>query len=158
MLARLDGGIGTSGPPLEVAKEALEAFLKYAWPGNVRELENELKRLVALGVRKIKLSDLAPRILAPPTANPTSETSASSAGDLPTLNLRQVERLAIEKALQDAGGNKTQAAKVLGLSRRGLLKKLERYKIESGPEETAETVIESLLDSEDKDEPSEDEG
>ncbi len=161
ILSRLDGGIGTSGPPLEVDKEALGCLLKYNWPGNVRELENELKRLVALGVRKIKMSDLAARILSPspaPGSPQKSELSSSQAGELPTLNLRQVERLAIERALSDAGGNKTQAAKILGLSRRGLLKKLERYKIESESDETSETVIDSLLDSEDVEEPESDEG
>ena len=47
---------------------------------------------------------------------------------LPTLNIKDLERQAIERALDSVGGNKTHAAKVLGLSRRGLLKKLERYR------------------------------
>src|SRR4029077_8928393 len=160
ILSRLDGTMGTSGPPLVVEKEALEAMLKHSWPGNVRELENELKRLVALGVRRIKLSDLSGRILTPdsspsrPKAPGGSDVmNQSSAGALPTLNLRQIERVAIEKALEEAGGNKTQAAKVLGLSRRGLLKKLEHSEIESDSDQTSETVIDSRLDSEDVTEP-----
>jgi transcriptional regulator with GAF, ATPase, and Fis domain len=157
ILSRLDGTVGTSGPPVQVEKDVLEAFLKYSWPGNVRELENELKRLVALGVRRIRLSDLPSRILSPnaPPGGRASESSGSGAGDLPTLNLRQIERVAIEKAIEEAGGNKTQAAKILGLSRRGLLKKLERYKIEGGAEDTQEGAIEDLLDSHDGDEPGE---
>ena len=124
-------------------------MLQYPWPGNVRELENELKRLVALGVRRIKLSDLAPGILSPNPApgGRNADASMSSGGGLPTLNLRQIERVAIEKAIEEAGGNKTQAAKILGLSRRGLLKKLERYKIAGGSEDTQEGVIDGLLES-----------
>ncbi len=162
ILSRLDGTMGTSGPPLQVEKEALEAMLKHGWPGNVRELENELKRLVALGVRRIKLSDIAGRILTPEATGPgksrPSEMGNNSAGDLPTLNLRQIERVAIEKAIEEAGGNKTQAAKMLGLSRRGLLKKLERYKIDAegsvaDSDETGEGHLKDLLDSEDGTEP-----
>jgi Nif-specific regulatory protein len=162
ILSRLDGNMGTSGPPLQVEKEALEVMLKYSWPGNVRELENELKRLVALGVRRIKISDVASRILTPEPTGPgkkPSELGNASAGDLPTLNLRQIERVAIEKAIEEAGGNKTQAAKMLGLSRRGLLKKLERYKIDSeeslteSAEETGEGHLKDLLDSDDGAEP-----
>ena len=44
------------------------------------------------------------------------------------MNIKDLERQAIERALDSVGGNKTHAAKVLGLSRRGLLKKLERYR------------------------------
>jgi transcriptional regulator with GAF, ATPase, and Fis domain len=145
ILAKLDGA-ATDGPPLQVEKEALDTMLKYPWPGNVRELENELKRAVALGVRRLKLSDLAPRILSPtlPAPGKQVEMSSSNAGDLPTLNLRQIERVAIEKAIEEAGGNKTQAAKVLGLSRRGLLKKLERYKIASGEGEESSSTEEPI--------------
>jgi transcriptional regulator with GAF, ATPase, and Fis domain len=134
ILAKLDGPSG-SGPPLQVDKDALELMCKFDWPGNVRELENELKRMVALGVRRIKISELSPRILSPQA--PGRPDRGDSSGSLPTLNLRQIERVAIEKALAESGNNKTQAAKVLGLSRRGLLKKLERYKIESASSEEA---------------------
>ena len=64
-----------------------------------------------------------------------------------------MERLAIEKALSDSGNNKTQAAKVLGLSRRGLLKKLERYKLanESAAQEALEDPSEEGSEDEGED-------
>jgi len=108
----------------EVAPDAVEVMKRYHWPGNVRELENELKRLIALGHTQIRRADLLPHI-----AHPESRARGpGQSGELPTLNIKELERITIEKALKSSGGNKTHAAKVLGLSRRGLLKKLERYR------------------------------
>ncbi|MEZ6184527.1 MAG: helix-turn-helix domain-containing protein, partial [Planctomycetota bacterium] len=109
----------------ELEDEAFDAIMRYEFPGNVRELENELKRLMALGVTHIRKADLSEKIRFPESS--AAATSEGSAG-LPTLNIKDLERLTIAKALAEANGNKTHAAKVLGLSRRGLLKKLERYR------------------------------
>jgi len=109
----------------ELEDEAFDAIMRYDFPGNVRELENELKRLQALGVTHIRKADLSDKLRFPesPGGNP-----ADGPGGLPTLNIKDLERLTIAQALAESKGNKTHAAKVLGLSRRGLLKKLERYR------------------------------
>ncbi|RMG15946.1 MAG: GAF domain-containing protein [Planctomycetota bacterium] len=119
--------VGRSAPSISL--DAIEALSRYRWPGNVRELENELKRLIALGVTDIQVDDLSDHIRNP-AASAGATAAAGGGGELPTLNIKELERLTIERALAQVGGNKTHAAKLLGLSRRGLLKKLERYREE----------------------------
>jgi transcriptional regulator with GAF, ATPase, and Fis domain len=110
---------GGSTPTISL--DTIETFSRYRWPGNVRELENELKRLGALGVTDITVDELSDHI-----RNPDAPTRGEVV--LPTLNIKEIERLTIERALASVNNNKTHAAKLLGLSRRGLLKKLERYR------------------------------
>ena len=96
--------------------DAVEALEAHSWPGNVRELDHTLERAVLMaqgGV--VRAVDLGLR-LAPGTA-PRLE-------DLP---LEEVERLLIRKALERHGGNVSQAAKVLGLSRSALYRRLQHY-------------------------------
>jgi transcriptional regulator with GAF, ATPase, and Fis domain len=114
-------GAGDEAP--QVDPDAMEAMKRFDWPGNVRELENELKRLVALGVTQVRRADLKPEI-----QHPDRKRRTTSSDDLPTLNIKELEKITIERALKSCNGNKTHAAKMLGLSRRGLLKKLERYR------------------------------
>ncbi|MGE0706814.1 MAG: sigma 54-interacting transcriptional regulator [Planctomycetota bacterium] len=130
-------------PVPSVEPEAIEAMSRYHWPGNVRELDNELKRLNALGVHHIRRDDLPDHVRNPAAAKRAAAAAASPGGGgegaggeggLPTLNIKELERITIERALEAAGGNKTHAAKMLGLSRRGLLKKLDRYRAEGGEE------------------------
>jgi DNA-binding NtrC family response regulator len=101
----------------EIDKKALEQLKSYRWPGNVRELENVIERAVILagGVR-IGLSHLP--FLAP------GETSADISGD--DLNLEELEKVSILKALEKAGGNKAEAARLLGITRRTLYSRMER--------------------------------
>jgi transcriptional regulator with GAF, ATPase, and Fis domain len=147
LLARLDE---QQGPKLALDPEAIEALQRYRWPGNVRELENELKRVLALGVRRVRLQDLTARIVHPSPEDsvaPHPQLSLGASGQSAPLNLRDLERLAIERALEAAGNNKTQAAKILGLSRRGLLKKLERLREAASAAESDEGEVETVDDS-----------
>jgi len=109
------------GRPVPVVTPRLEQVLQdYSWPGNVRDLENEAKRLVAITPQGIPLTvdNLSKRI----TASATEDAA-------PLANLEQMERRQIELHLKEAGGNRTLAAKTLGLSREGLRKKMKRYEI-----------------------------
>jgi len=106
--------------------EAAAKLLDYDWPGNVRELENAMERAVALArYDKVTIDDLPERV-----RNFESEriVLADSSEHMPTLS--QLERRYIERALKVAEGNKTQAAQILGLDRRTLYRKLERYAAE----------------------------
>ena len=115
--------------PAAVDDDVISLFKRYHWPGNIRELENELKRILALGATHVSRDVLAHHI-----ANPKERRrNPQRAGALPTLNIKELERITIEQALKDSDGNKTHAAKLLGLSRRGLLKKLERYRADGDP-------------------------
>lgn len=98
--------------------EALNLLYHYHWPGNVRELENCIEAVFALGrSNRIKVKDILPRLREPPDEK------------LARYSLDEVEKEHIKKALEDARGNKVQAAKTLGLSRRSLYRRLVKYQL-----------------------------
>lgn len=103
--------------------------MSYSWPGNVRELENEMKRLVAMTWRRtITEDDLSETIrrggrVSPPPASSLKETVA------------EIEKRMILEALQACRHNQQRAARMLGLSRQGLIKKMKRYGITESVEE-----------------------
>ena len=114
--------------PMMLTKAALEILTHYTWPGNIRELNNEMERAVALARdAAITPEDLTDHICAcvPGTV---SAFESSSISDL-SLNLEEVERHLIAKALRTTGNNKSQAAKLLGVSREGLRKKMKRQEM-----------------------------
>lgn len=123
------------GVPPRIEPDAIEAMSGYDWPGNVRELENELKRLNALGVHLITKADLPDHIRQPALAKANQQAAAGEGPGLHggPLKLKDIERLTIVRALEATDGNKTQAAALLGLSRRGLHKKLDRYRADGDP-------------------------
>jgi transcriptional regulator with GAF, ATPase, and Fis domain/tetratricopeptide (TPR) repeat protein len=112
-------------PARQVSPEAMACLMRYAWPGNVRELENEILRTAALGGEVIGPRDLSSRVAAGETTEPPPASD--------DLRLRRrveaLERALVRSALEQAGGNQTRAARLLGLSRFGLQKKLKRYRI-----------------------------
>ena len=96
--------------------EATGFFLNYEWPGNVRELENAIERAVILAKNpSIEIADLAQKHLAP--TRPTS----------PERSLKQVERNLIQNILIETGGNYTEAARTLGISRMTLYNRVKAY-------------------------------
>ncbi|HXU71521.1 MAG TPA: sigma 54-interacting transcriptional regulator [Polyangia bacterium] len=113
-------------PLRRIARAALHKLVGYRWPGNVRELENEIARAASLGGDIIAVEDLSPQVAA---GEP--EAAVESPDDL-TLKHRveRLERTLLREALHRSAGNQTQAARLLGLSRFGLQKKLRRYEID----------------------------
>jgi transcriptional regulator of acetoin/glycerol metabolism len=94
----------------------MDALLRYGWPGNVRELDHTIERAVLLADgTEIRVGDLS--LTAP----------ADSAVRLDQLTLEEVEKLLVQKALARTGGNVTEAARALGLSRSAMYRRLERY-------------------------------
>ncbi len=111
------------------APETLAAFADYAWPGNVREMQNEILRMVALADSTQLTPDLlSPRVLRPSVA-PAGEGESWVDGLSGNLKERmeQLEMRVIKAAMQRHRGNKSRAARELGLSRVGLRAKLNRY-------------------------------
>ncbi len=112
----------------EPSPEVLEVLSEYDWPGNIRELENVLERALILaaseeiGTRHIQLPE--PVLV---RTKPGEAGSAKSAG-----SLFEVERRMLEDALRKAGGNKSKAAKLLGITRRMLYTKLEKFGLTTG--------------------------
>ncbi|MFN8625726.1 MAG: sigma-54 dependent transcriptional regulator [Candidatus Binatia bacterium] len=112
--------------PKRVTPEAMTRIVEYAWPGNIRELQNAIERAFALSSEpEITLRDLPPAIVR--RADTVAHTEAV-AGLLP---LEEVERRSILAALQRSGGNKNQAARLLGIDRQRLYRKIEKYRLVS---------------------------
>jgi transcriptional regulator with PAS, ATPase and Fis domain len=108
-----------------IDKEALALLIGHRWPGNVRELEHTIERAVLLGKGPtIGIADLPPQLIgADQKKLPLAEAVARS------FTLRDLEREYIERVLENTGGNKSEAAKLLGVDRTTLYRKLEEYKL-----------------------------
>jgi DNA-binding NtrC family response regulator len=107
-----------------ISSEAARKLLEYDWPGNVRQLENSIERAVAVTQREqITVEDLPERI----ARADGSRLGFVHADPASTPTLEEVERNHIQQALRAANWNKTRAAKSLGVDRRTLYRKLERY-------------------------------
>ncbi len=139
-----------SPKPKSIAPDALRALEEYHWPGNVRELENAIQRalVVAKGAAILR-SDLPPEIPGGPASMAASEgrvpSSPASPTDIPSLAsalfqlarkdgklkvIPAVERELIIQALIETQGNQVQAAKILGITRATLRKRIEKFKIQ----------------------------
>ena len=109
-----------------LSPEAAERLLAYVWPGNVRELENCIERAIALTRHEtIGLDDLPEKIRG------FQRSHVLVAGDDPSelAPLEEVERRYVLRVMEAVGGSKTLAARVLGIGRKTLYRKLEQYKI-----------------------------
>jgi len=126
-------------PPVRLHPEALRVMLDYAWPGNVRELRNLVERVVLLEAEdEIRPEHLPSELTGP---RPGARAAASAAGVFPPGVVRplvEVERMAIEHALGVCGGNKTLAAKQLGISRQTLRTKIREYALGDDAEEAGD--------------------
>jgi DNA-binding NtrC family response regulator len=108
-----------------IEKDALAALMRYGWPGNVRELEHVIERAVLLGNHPtIRLEDLPAY-----GAADNSPVAPLAAAVARAYTLRELEREYIQRVLEEANGNKTEAAKILGVDRTTLYRKLEDYRI-----------------------------
>jgi two-component system, NtrC family, response regulator PilR len=125
ILRRLGRRMKTSSPML--SKDALAAFESYAFPGNVRELENILERAITLSTSgEISAGDIQLR----PTRGDTPAAANTQSGGALGNHLEDIERDAIQKALEQTRYNKTAAAKVLGMSFRALRYRIKKLGIE----------------------------
>jgi Nif-specific regulatory protein len=123
-----------AGRTMEFAPAVLRKLAESAWPGNVRQLRNEVVRLAACARRNvIEEEDLwegapPPRQNAPaaaPSKPPARPQSLKTA-------IEELERRLIGEALENTQHNQQQAARLLGLSRQGLINKMKRYRLGAG--------------------------
>ena len=111
---------GPESEPRRVSEDAMARLMAYDWPGNVRELENAVERAIALGSGPIlHVGDL-------PTNLQHSNGERLLHGD-ELLPLEELERRAILRALREAGGDKLAAARLLGIGKTTLYRKLKQY-------------------------------
>jgi len=110
----------------ELSEGALNALTAYAWPGNIRELQNLMESLVILSRNRIITeNDIPVQIRPMKTRHKETTLPPSDEHDLKSL-----EKKAILAALLESGGNKAKAAEILGISRRTLYNKIDRYDID----------------------------
>lgn len=115
-------------PVKSISKKCLEALMSHLWPGNVRELENEIERLCVLAGDDSEITEvfLSPRILESRTGDMTKYRVAGRLKDA----LEALERDMISQGLERTKWNKSRLAKELGISRAGLIMKVEKYGLE----------------------------
>ena len=105
----------------EVSPEAMALLMGYHWPGNVRQLENVFERAFALGVKDVlHVKDLPNEI--------AQQSSTWMPADV-NCNLKAIEEKTIRHALQRAGGNKAEAANLLGINTTTVYRKMAKYNI-----------------------------
>jgi two-component system nitrogen regulation response regulator GlnG len=140
--------LGKNALPKAISKDALGLLESFHWPGNVRELQNVLERAFVVSKGDVILvNDFGPELSRPPgtlsTVSSLSETTA--ANDTPAVLAKQlfqwarmnpkfkvvpgVERELIINALHETSGNQVQAAKLLGITRATLRKRIEKFGI-----------------------------
>jgi DNA-binding NtrC family response regulator len=107
-----------------VSPQVLTILNRYQWPGNVRELANVIERAMVVAKGSVILPEHLPPHLFESRPAPSADTPR-----LPELSLEAAEREQILRALQASGGKRIEAARLLGLSRRTLYRKLDRYGI-----------------------------
>jgi transcriptional regulator with GAF, ATPase, and Fis domain len=112
-----------NGKKARVTPAALAKLSAYNWPGNVRQLQNEVRRALVLSDGVIDVDQLSPEIAGAGSAEPR-ETGLHV-----RRRIDQLERSLVREAMDKTGGNQTQAAKMLGLSRFGLQKMIKRLEI-----------------------------
>jgi len=134
-----DRAIGPNARPISFSREAVSLLENYDWPGNVRELENAVVRATALCDQTVRAEDLPERVRrhakVPETdAAESAVTSPPEPDDEVLLPLSEIERRHILLVLSRTHGNKQAAARILGIDRTTLQRKLERYDLENtGP-------------------------
>jgi len=108
-----------------VSDEVMARLMSYEWPGNIRELENCIQRAVALGsAPQIRVGDL-PTSVVHPASNPSTGSATAQA------TLQELEKQAIRQALEITKGDRLRAAKLLGIGKTTIYRKVKEYGLEN---------------------------
>ena len=130
LVERFAAGLGRAGQPLKIPKATVTQLERYHWPGNVRELENAVSYLSIFADRGL---DEIPLPFARSTGAPQAASASVVLPDGAGLTiamgtpLSEVERLLLEATLEHTKGNKNQAARLLGIDRSTLYRKIWAY-------------------------------
>ncbi|MDD3268597.1 MAG: sigma 54-interacting transcriptional regulator [Syntrophomonadaceae bacterium] len=126
LIARINSQLKTN--ILDISEKALKVLCNYSWPGNVRELENLLERAINLANLK-REKQLEYKHFPSLFEGSSEEMPVDMAIDHLGEAVEKLEKITIERALEKAGNNKTQAAKILGLNKSVLYRKMKKYSI-----------------------------
>jgi DNA-binding NtrC family response regulator len=105
-----------------IGEDALKVLLAYDWPGNVRELENAIERAVVTARARMLAADDFSFL--------TQALEARANFAIPPITLQELEKLAVQAALQRSTGNVKEAAQALGIDRSTMYEKIKRYEIQ----------------------------
>jgi DNA-binding NtrC family response regulator len=114
-----------SGGRARFSNEVAEALEAYSWPGNIRELQNAMERAALLSRGGVVLLEHLPSRIRTAVGTPGRRRAAEP---LDVLRLDDIERHTILQALEEQGYNRTATARVLGISRRALIYKIQRLR------------------------------
>jgi transcriptional regulator with PAS, ATPase and Fis domain len=126
----LNRGCKEKGVPLkQLGKRTMEKIFDYPWPGNIRELENEIERVIVLSGDEARIAAelLSQRIRE--FGESSKVQGVRVAGKLKDA-LEELEKTMIREGLRRTGWNKSRLAKELGISRAGLIMKVEKYALD----------------------------
>ncbi len=142
LVARAAREAGRPAPHLP--REVLAALAAHEWPGNVRELENEMRRLVVLASEDVRLEHLSQTVIErrAPLLGASNGARGEPGGSIRDA-VADLEKRSIEAALASCEGNKSRAAKLLGISRFALQRKLDKYGLASAEEPAPEEDLEA---------------
>jgi DNA-binding NtrC family response regulator len=111
--------------------DVIDLLVRYDWPGNVRELKNVIERAMLLDAQDALLVSHLPTEIrgGAPLDAPVTQRASSASVTSPffPMTLRDVERIQIERTLEQTNGNKSRAAAILGISRQTLREKLKSF-------------------------------
>lgn len=113
------------GPPRTISEDAMRRLIAYDWPGNVRELENAIQRAVAMGSGPVVHVGDLPSNLHYSTNDRIPEKDKDE-----VVPMEELERRAILRTLRETGGDKLAAARMLGIGKTTLYRKLKQYQVE----------------------------
>src|SRR5262249_17861970 len=110
-----------------ISTAARHRLLSYDWPGNVRQLRNVIESMVVVDVDEVLDIDDLPDELAPPAGEVIAASSANGLHELVGKSINDIEALFIGETLKATGGNREEAAHMLGIGERTLYRKIKEY-------------------------------
>jgi transcriptional regulator with PAS, ATPase and Fis domain len=116
-------------PSAGISRDGREWLLAYPWPGNVRELRNAIERAILLCDGGLVTREHLPQPLAAGAPAPARNGDSTNGGTPGDMNVGSMERGLVERALAEAKGNKSKAARLLGLTRAQLYWRMDKYGI-----------------------------
>jgi Nif-specific regulatory protein len=117
-------------PAAGISKDARDWLLAYAWPGNVRELRNAIERAILLCDGGLITHEHMPTVVARPKPAPAGPSAPAASLPPEGVDLEAMEKGFVVKALGQSRGNKSKAARLLGLTRAQLYSRLDKYGIQ----------------------------
>lgn len=112
-----------------ISMEVEQRLQRYPWPGNVRELKNVIERAILLEAEKELLPEHIPSEIVPAEGSLGAESERSISNMFP-MSIKEMEKMLIHRTLDETDGNKSKAARILGISRQTLREKTKMYESE----------------------------